>query len=696
MRPMTRQPHTSKRGWFSSIALPVIALTLAALATIAATTQVGAATDDEPEFIGRFTSDPDGTSEGRAEIVSYDADSKQLFITNAEADTLDIVSLPDFELVKQVSMEEWGAGLNSVSVSNGVVAVAVEADPKSDPGSIVFLDTNGSYLSSVGAGALPDMITFTPDGGKVVVANEGEPNDDECGPDGEGFAVDPEGSITVVDFGQPISVEAAKELTDSNVHTASFSKYNDQKEALLDKGIRIFVPGATVAQDLEPEYVAVSRDSGTAYVTLQENNAIAVVDLASAEVTDLLPLGTVDFSTAGHEVDPSDKDDKFELRSVPVQALFLPDAIATFSSDGTAYLATANEGDSRDYDCYSEEVRLGDPADEGGLEFPADSELATRTADEADLGRLLATNAFPYSADEPETVYAFSPRSFSIWSTDGKLLWDSGADMTRRVLDDPVLGEGFQGQTGFDDETENWTGWEPDSRSDDKGVEAEAITVGEICGVQQAFIGFERQSAIAQYDLSDPTSPAFVRFISSANYDWEGSEPGSQVIDPEAAGDISPEGVIFISAEDSPDGRPWVVAAHELSGSTAAWALPATCDSTTNASETGSSVATPSTTTPDVNNMAGHNTSPSSTGSTAAQASTEEGSGDTATSNGETSDTTAASSSSVVSLAGSGSELAHTGPNSGWLALIGAGCALFGLLLAHQGRDSTPIVGDEL
>lgn len=584
------------------------------------------------------------------------------------------MAVPGFKLVKQVSMDDFGGGLNSVSVANGVVAVAVEADPKTDPGSIVFLNTAGDHLSTVAAGSLPDMVTFTPDRTKVVTANEGEPDGEDCRPDGEGFANDPEGSVTVVDFGAPVTEAAAASLTNDDTKTASFPKFNDQADDLRAKGVRIFSPGATAAQDFEPEFVAVSDDSTTAYVTLQENNAIAVIDLASAEVTKLLPLGTVDYSLATNAIDPSDKDDKFELRPVPVKGMFLPDAIATFVAGGSTYLATANEGVSRDYDCFSEEVRLGDPADDGGLEFPADSELATRTADEADLGRLLATNAFPYSADAPESVYAFGARSFSIWDTSGTLIWDSAADLTQRVLDDPVLGAGFQGQDAFEDETENWTGWEADSRSDDKGIEPEAVTIGTICGVPNAFIGFERQSAVAQYDISDPSSPKFVRFISSANYEWTGTEAGDKVIDPETAGDISPEGVIFIPADQSPTGDPLLVAAHELSGSTAAWTLPSTCDSAPSAATTaeGGSAAE----------------SIEATTASAVTASSTPASSDTS---GES-----ATSSEALSPTDDSGQLAHTGRNTGWLLFGGVLVVGLGAVLIVARRDKTSVVGDEI
>ncbi|MCB9389246.1 MAG: hypothetical protein H6512_06630 [Acidimicrobiia bacterium] len=300
---------------------------------------------------------------------------------------------------------------------------------------------------------------------------------------------------------------------------------------------------------------------------------------------------------------------------------------------------------------------------------------------------MLATNAFPYSADEPETVYAYGTRSFSIWDTAGNLIWDSGADLTQRVLDDPILGAGFQGQDGFDDETENWTGWEADTRSDDKGVEPEAVTIGEICGVQNAFIGFERQSAVAQYDLTDPTSPTFVRFITSANYRWEGSDAGDQTIDPTQAGDISPEGVIFLPADESPDGRPWLVAAHELSGSTAAWALPSTCDSVTSdasgATETtkaSAGITSSSTSDAEETNSTTSSASPS----------------DSAAETTNATAVPAANNTSSAAEANTGTELAHTGRSTGLLLLAGLLLTAAGTLMAYPRRETSPIHGDEL
>lgn len=219
---------------------------------------------------------------GAAEISAYDAASKRLFVVDGSAEAIRVLDVTDPTSpthVDTLDLAPWGSP-NSVDVHNGLVVVAVEAAVKTNPGFAVFFDANGTYLNSVIVGSLPDMVTFDPTGTRVLTANEGEPDTD--------YAVDPEGSVSIVDLTGGVA-----SLTQANVHTAGFTAFNG---VALDPAIRIFGPGATVAQDLEPEYVSVSDDSTTAWVTLQENNAIAEIDIATATVTRLLPLGTKDHS----------------------------------------------------------------------------------------------------------------------------------------------------------------------------------------------------------------------------------------------------------------------------------------------------------------------------------------------------------------------------------------------------------------
>lgn len=219
-----------------------------------------------------------------AEIADYDAGSQRAFYTSSTANALGILDLSDPaspELIREVDLSGFGGGPNSVAVKRGLVAVAIEAFNKVDAGSVVFFDTDGNSLGSVVVGALPDMLTFTPDGKSILVANEGEPNSY-----GQPDSVDPEGSVSLIDLSNGIQAATVTQI--------GFTQFNSQKDELIAAGIRIFGPGATVAQDLEPEYIAVSADGSTAFVTLQENNALAVIDLGSRGVTAINALGYKD------------------------------------------------------------------------------------------------------------------------------------------------------------------------------------------------------------------------------------------------------------------------------------------------------------------------------------------------------------------------------------------------------------------
>ncbi|MCB1120480.1 MAG: choice-of-anchor I family protein, partial [Verrucomicrobiae bacterium] len=225
--------------------------------------------------------------EGASEIVDFDPMTQRAFVVNADAGVLDVLDLSDPSKPVLLTQVDQPGSVNSVAVKNGIVATAVQNDDDTLPGWIVFHDTDGNVLSTVTAGVLPDMVTFSPDGLKVLTANEGEPLSD--------YSVDPEGSVTIVDLGDG-SLDAVAALAEDAGVQVTFEAFNDKVASLANKGIRIFGPGSTVAQDLEPEYIAVSPDGTKAFVTLQENNGIAVIDIAAGKVLDILPLGYKDHS----------------------------------------------------------------------------------------------------------------------------------------------------------------------------------------------------------------------------------------------------------------------------------------------------------------------------------------------------------------------------------------------------------------
>ncbi len=478
--------------------------------------------------------------ESAAEIVAHDPDSQRLFVVNAMSGQLDVIDIADpgaprFVATLQVGAE--GEVANSVAVHDGLVAVAVEAAEKTDPGRVAFFDADGSPLASVQVGALPDMLTFTPDGRRVVVANEGEPNDD--------YSVDPEGSVSIIDVARSA---AGLDLT---VRTADFRDYDADgpRHALLPDAVRVFGPDASVAQDLEPEYVAVSADGRSAWVVLQENNAIAIVDLDAARVTAIRPLGFKDHRVAGAGLDASDRDGAIAIRPWPVFGMYMPDAIAAFEWQGVTYLLSANEGDARDYDTFAEEARVKDLA----LDPIAFPDATALQADER-LGRLTVTTTLGDTDGDGlfEELYAFGARSFSVWTARGDLLFDSG-DQFERITADRYP-DYFNANND-----ENGAGTF-ESRSDNKGPEPEGITIGTIDGVPYAFIALERVGGIMVYDLSDPSAPAFAGY---ANHrDFEADAETAEALD------LGPESAAFIAAEHSPTGAPLLVVANEVSGST--------------------------------------------------------------------------------------------------------------------------------
>lgn len=487
--------------------------------------------------IGRYSAgvstNPD---EPRAEISSFDAGSKRLFSINLNLRQLDILDLSAPETPVLVQTVPLGGKPNSVAVRRGVVAVALEGTQKTDPGSVKFFNTSGMFLNQLSVGALPDMLTFSPNGRWLLVANEGEPNSYN-----QVDSVDPEGSVSIIEIREDVT-----SLTQLDVRTAGFDPAIPQENA---SSIRVFGPNATLAKDLEPEYITVSKDSRTAWVTLQENNAIAVLDIRSATFTKIVGLGFKDHLQPNNQLDASDRDVPgssnsgiINIRNWPVLGMYQPDSIASYRAKGKTYLVMANEGDARDYTGFSEEARVGsltlDPATFAAQGYP---DVTTGTAglrNNDNLGRLTVTNTLGNTDGDAEfeKLYVFGARSFSIRNADGSLVYDSGGEIEQLTA---ALTPTTFNSNGAADSF--------DTRSDNKGPEPEGLALGKVAGRTYAFIGLERTGGIMVYDISDPQSPQFVTYANTTPTD------------------LSPEGFLFITKKDSPNGKPLLVVSHEVS-----------------------------------------------------------------------------------------------------------------------------------
>ena len=485
------------------------------------------------KFLGRYRHG--ARKKSTAEICAFDTVSKRLFVIDGERaaiDILDINNPAEPQLFKSVDLTEYGSKPNSITAKGGVIAAAVAADPKQEPGLVVFISPDGKVLKTVHVGSEPDMLTISPDGHWLLSANEGEATED--------YTNDPEGSVSLIDLSGGVAA-----VTDASVVHIDFKAYNDKSK--LPPGVRVFGKNATPAQDFEPEYIAVSPDSKTAWVALQEANAFAIINLETQKLVDLIPLGFKDHSLPENAFHASNKSKSIQLRTWPVKGMYQPDAIYSFEVDGTAYVITANEGDHRDFDGFSEKARVGD-LKLNPKNFPNARELQAPSA----LGKLMVTSANGDVDGDGlyEDLYCFGGRSFSIRNTEGQLLYDSGSEFER------IIANRHPKSFNADHESNDFA-----DRSDNKGPEPEGLVVGMIEGRPVAFIGMERHSGIMVYDLADPQKPVFCDYVITRDFDKSTKKPES--------GDLGPEGLTFIPADVSPTDKPLLAVSYEISSTTA-------------------------------------------------------------------------------------------------------------------------------
>ena len=365
-------------------------------------------------------------------------------------------------LIEHIDVTGYGL-VNSVAIHNGLAALAIEAGPpdRRRPGVVVFYDTRTRLPigDPVTVGSLPDMLTFTHDGSKLLVANEGTPN---AVADTAYTAPDPPGSVSIID------VE-----TRTVIATAGF-------ENVPQFGTNL---RTNVGMDFEPEYIAIEKDGSRAFVTLQEANAVAVLDLSLNAFTEIIGLGAKDFSLPGNEFDPKDNDGKVNFINANASGLYMPDGVASYQWRGRTYLVLANEGDFREDNA--------DRSAAGSAPYSA----------AAPLDRLRISNR----DSSPGNLYAAGARSMSIREVDGTVVYDSGS-----ILDTEAHNRGV-----YDD-----------GRSRDKGVEPEGVALLDIRGRTYAFVGLERatSSAVAVFDVTNPYDARFLDMIVTP-------------------GDLSPEGL---------------------------------------------------------------------------------------------------------------------------------------------------------
>jgi len=526
--------------------------------------------------------------EGAAEIVAYQASKKWIYTINSSgdeavvniipADTFDtaalvkdnegIVSVTNLSSAITLSLNENTPGdANSIAIdaNNQLLAVAMAATNVGEAGQIAFYNISGdtpAFIKNVTVGALPDMVAFSHDGAKVVVANEGEPNGD--------YSIDPEGTISIIDITNGTITDTALSI--------NFQAYNNKQAELEAQGLVFANPtgrtingsliNTTVAMDLEPEYVSISKDNKYAYVSIQENNGLAIINLEDNSL-ELKGLGFKDWSNL--QFDASDKDGGVNFKSYPgLYGMYQPDTIASFSWKGANFIVSANEGDAREY--FFDASGEADCIAQGGLDYDAkdgclayidesrveDLTLAANfdylNNDDNDIGRLKVTTVKGDKNNDGqyESLYAYGARSFTIWDSNGLVVFDSGDQIARVTAS--VHGNAFN-----NNEDEN----KGDTRSDDKGAEPEALTLGEVGDRLFAFVGLERMGAIMVFDITNPYDVKFQDYFYN-----RGLEPSADI-----TGDLAPEGMTFVPAAQSATNEALLIVGNEISGSIAVWEI---------------------------------------------------------------------------------------------------------------------------
>ena len=539
-------------------------------------------------LIGRYSAD--GTSKisrQYAEIIAYHKSSKSAFITVDEPLTNsptsfarinisalsskslkataeynnEVVTSQNLTLETPVNVATnvndasfTAGGVQSIDITENLLAIAVANSIKDQNGVIAFysIDAKGktNFIQKVSVGALPDGVAFSPNGKYLVVANEGESLKNSAT-----SVSDPEGSISIIAInnGKPAAKATTLGFTDFNV--------GGSRAQELPSGVRIVRPGATFSQDAEPEYVTISDDSKTAFVTLQEANAVAMVDLANSKISKIHSLGVKDFGQAKNKIWTNDTTAYTTCASATacepptlknynnLFGYYMPDGVATLTVAGKTYYLTANEGDNKDDNIETaakESARVSDIAsslDTNIFNASVSTELSRLNINKTANGTAVGVNP---ATGKYEKIFTYGSRSFSIWNAEtGTLVFDSGDDFERIVYSDatPSLLHGAL-----------------KGRMDDKGPEPENIVVGQVGKEYFAFIGLERSSGIMMYQITDPTKPKFVHYVRNT-------------ADASSTGDISPEGLKFIPAVDSPTGAPLLIVGYEVSGSLAVYQI---------------------------------------------------------------------------------------------------------------------------
>ena len=495
----------------------------------------------------RFNSGMTNADGGVMEIVDYNTATGWAYAINGQTGHLTAIAIKDIEkstdidlldgnnidiksiIENEVTGFKYG-DMTSVAVSpdNKTIAVAIQAEDYFANGRVAVFECNAdgtlTFKNAVEVGVQPDMVTYTPNGTMILTANEGEPR--------LGYAegtIDPAGSVSII------------KTSDLSADTVGFEAFDEKRAELVSAGI-VIKKNTNPSVDFEPEYIAATDTK--AYITLQEANAVAVLDLAAESYSGIYSAGFEDYSTTAIDIDK--KDEKYAAKTYSsLMGIRMPDSIAVYTAAGQDYIVTANEGDSRDWNGYLNELEVnfgkGKTSPTGAI-----------TAENSGLaGKVVFFDPSDYEGLSSEKDYLFGGRSFTVYKvTDNGIVevYTSGNELEAKTA--TLIPDNFN--CSNDDKT-------IDDRSGKKGVEAESVTVGVVGEKTYAFVGLERIGGVMVYDITDSANVSYVNYINSRDFSED------------IAGDVSPEGLCFIPASESKTGKPMLLAACEVSGTVAVY-----------------------------------------------------------------------------------------------------------------------------
>lgn len=473
-----------------------------------------------------------------AEILAYDRVNAQLLATSGtsiefiriDPQTGALSPLLTLNLREQFP---WLGNISSVAVDpagRGFAAAAmIPTANTTQRGRIAFINlASRAVLTTIEVGYHPDCVSFTPNGTRLLTADEGERSPDAS-------REDPPGGISVIDLSAIVDTPDLAGLGQSAARTSDFSASTLAPGVTL-AGLRIAPDRiAQPLRDLEPEYIAASNSG--AWVSLQENNALAYFSFATQRWERIVPLG---YRTV--TIDASDTDNQTSSTGT-VLAMPMPDTIVRFHAGGRDYLAAVNEGDTRDTD----EARAASMPWTDTLTRSLELTCGPDPRSDDTLGRLKISipDSDPDADGVLDRLVAFGTRSFSIydWQT-GTLVYDS-AGLIEQVSRSqfPAL---FNANTGSVSER--------DARSDDRGPEPESLATATVSGKPHLIVGLERPGPLLLFEVSDPSAPRLVAITNHTPGDRQG---------------IAPEGSTAIVI----DGQTHLAVAFEVSGTVALYRL---------------------------------------------------------------------------------------------------------------------------